>query len=299
MYQKQYDVSSELALYGGSPDEILEAEKSDPTEIKVTASAHCVEDVEEAVTEQADAIGLVRIERVMAAADCILDVQELELELGAIACSSEGREITFRLADFAPNKVSEAMEAKLPRDVSFGHRLGVEYLLYNYRMLRDQIVALVRLAQSHSIRILVPRVEDAYQMLLLKMRIKEEAKRLNVGRIPPLGAMFESALAIQKAFSISKQSDFLCVGSNDLAISVTKSGEQGIWETSGVDFDDARLFFALERLRQTVAERSFELYGGLAYRVEHLPKLIRMGFLSYCVKPEGVSLLRKALSEVG
>ncbi|EDY83794.1 PEP-utilizing enzyme, TIM barrel domain, putative [Verrucomicrobiia bacterium DG1235] len=270
----------------------------DGEEISVSASAHCVEDVDVAFSRRASAIGLVRIERVMAAEGRILDSMELETELGAIACASEGRCVTFRLADFSPNKVSGAIESKLPRPVCKRQKLGLEYLLYNYDILKEQIVALVRLAQFNPIRVLVPMVEDGYEMLLLRLKFKEEAERLKLRKIPVLGAMLESRLAVRRAFSISKQSNFLAVGSNDLAINVTGRGEQGIWETHDVEFDDPRLFAQLERLNGILGSQPLELYGGLAHQPEHLRRLLQLGFRSFCVKPDAVVSLRKALSEL-
>jgi phosphotransferase system enzyme I (PtsI) len=97
-----------------------------------------------------------------------------------------------------------------------GIRLSIKY----ENEFRIQIRALLRAAHNNNLDIVLPMISDSSEIVWVKQIVAEEQKKLaeeelNFGN-PRIGSMIEVPAAVLAIDSIIKESDFLCVGTNDL-----------------------------------------------------------------------------------
>ena len=95
-------------------------------------------------------------------------------------------------------------------------RLGFAYK----KLLRTQIRALLRASFEHRIDIVIPMVSGISEVLAVKQLLEHEREQLgakgkNVGE-PCVGAMIEVPSAVLMVKELVDETDFLCLGTNDL-----------------------------------------------------------------------------------
>lgn len=95
-------------------------------------------------------------------------------------------------------------------------RLGLTYK----KLLRTQLRAILRASFEHRIDIVVPMVSGVSEVLAVKQLLEHEreqlkAKSKNVGE-PRVGAMIEVPSAVLMVKELLEETDFLCLGTNDL-----------------------------------------------------------------------------------
>lgn len=95
-----------------------------------------------------------------------------------------------------------------------GHR-GVEFLLNNKKILKNQIRAILKASSFGNIYILLPFIRDVEEIKKIKQEIvtcQKELKKFNI----KIGSMIETPAAALMAEEIAKEIDFMSIGSNDL-----------------------------------------------------------------------------------
>jgi phosphoenolpyruvate-protein kinase (PTS system EI component) len=136
--------------------------------VTVEANLGAADDVELAIDNGADGVGLFRIEQLYLARELPPSEDELFEELRA--CTTRcGGPVTIRLLDVGGDKPVPFLSLPAEPNPSLGRR-GVRLLLEYPQLVRTQLAALFRLAQEQDIRILVPMVtleEDIREMRVL------------------------------------------------------------------------------------------------------------------------------------
>lgn len=89
-------------------------------------------------------------------------------------------------------------------------------------VLRDQIFTIAKVAKEEGVSfdILIPMVTDSKYFMNVKRNILEYISTANMRDIR-IGAMIESAEGVKEADNIAKNADFISIGTNDLTESVT------------------------------------------------------------------------------
>jgi len=130
-----------------------------------------------------------------------------------------------RLLDAGADK--ELPFVNLPSEPNpFLGRRGVRLLLAYPELLMPQLRALLRLSQDYSVRILVPMVTLAEEMVQIRQAMEEAARDLAVDSVPLLGAMIETPAAAICAAEIACYADFLSIGTNDLTQYTMAAGRE-------------------------------------------------------------------------
>jgi phosphotransferase system HPr (HPr) family protein len=159
------------------------------------------------VPRGADGIGLVRTELVFAGRSAPPSELEQAGAYGAIAAKARGARVTVRLFDAGGDKPT----TWLPSPVAAPGARGIELLRHHEAHLLTQLRAASRARARADIRVLIPLVRGADDVLF----VRELAERSL-----PIGAMIESVVAADNVESIVEVADFVCIGSNDLAAAV-------------------------------------------------------------------------------
>ena len=182
--------------------------------IRVMANAGCRPDVQQAVEDGADGIGLFRMEQHFLTKSSLPTRDELFAELREALEPAKGLEVTVRLLDTGGDKRMPWLDLPHEPDPFLGRR-GVRFLLAWPELLRAQLQALLRLSREMQLNVLIPMVTRTDEVQRVRSELTLAAAKLNVEPLR-LGAMIETPAAALCARQIAQHCDFLSIGTNDL-----------------------------------------------------------------------------------
>lgn len=252
--------------------------------VKVEANLGAYEDVELALDNGADGVGLLRIEQLYLARELPPTEDELLDELRAVTAPLRDKLLTIRLLDIGGDKPVPFLHFPVEANPALGTR-GVRLLLEYPQLAQTQLAALLRLSQEQPIRVLVPMVTLEEDIQAIRELFEAMCTKLGIQQRPALGAMIETPAAALGVTAIAKHVDFLCVGTNDLTQYTLAAGRDD--PTVNRYFLDSHtsLLRLLGIIVADAGEMPLTLCGELAGREEMIPQLLAMGFRSLSVAP--------------
>ncbi|NHN88273.1 phosphoenolpyruvate--protein phosphotransferase [Acetobacter sp. LMG 1627] len=173
-------------------------------------------------------IGLLRTEFLFINAETLPD-EAAQYDIYAAIVSTMGADTTtIRVLDWGGEKQAEALARAgiAGRDVvnpALGLR-GIRLLLEHPELLETQFSAILRAAAKGPVRVLLPMVTVASEIIAAREIYDRVARRLkrkgiDIGEsLPPLGIMIETPAAALTAGVLAQYADFLAIGSNDLTM---------------------------------------------------------------------------------
>jgi len=194
---------------------------SDGVQILVAANAGSAQDVSNAHKYGAESVGLFRSEFLFQHFNHEPDEEEqLNIYRGAFGSGEKALPITVRLLDVGADKPLKFLRSQKEANPFLGVR-GIRLLFANPGFLRTHLRALLRLAESVPLKLLVPMITDVSEILDLKRLLDELADELKNQALPcrwpiPLGAMIETPAAALLIDQLIPHIDFVSIGTNDL-----------------------------------------------------------------------------------
>jgi phosphoenolpyruvate-protein kinase (PTS system EI component) len=171
----------------------------------VLANTASVVEVQEAIAQGAEGVGLLRTELLFLDASAWpTEAQQVRFLKPILAELSE-RTATVRLLDFGGDKTPPFLRGMRER--------GVELMLRAPEALRAQLSAILEARGKTRLRILVPMITTPDQVREVRVALTAV---LDGRPAPELGAMIETPAAARRATEIAKEVDFLSIGTNDL-----------------------------------------------------------------------------------
>jgi phosphotransferase system enzyme I (PtsI) len=148
-----------------------------------------------------------------------------------------------------------------------------------------QIEALLRLGTEGDVRLLLPRTEDVESVLAAAEAMRRVARDLSHRDVPhrlvPVGAMIESQAAATIARDLANVTDFLAVGTSDLAASVLGFGRANLAANA---LSEPAVLRVLESVRRDVpAEREIWLCGAGLASGRALERALGLGYRAFAV----------------
>jgi phosphoenolpyruvate-protein phosphotransferase len=184
---------------------------TDGMRVSVLANVASRGELELALRAGAEGIGLLRSELAFLGASHWPTQREHAEAIEPILGGLENRTAVVRVLDFGVDKSPPFLQDVPER--------GIELLLRHREAFVSQLRAILLAGQRHEVRILLPMVETVAQLHQSRELLGAEARTLGVERIPQLGSMIETPLAVENAGAIARDSDFLSIGTNDLTAS--------------------------------------------------------------------------------
>jgi phosphoenolpyruvate-protein phosphotransferase/dihydroxyacetone kinase phosphotransfer subunit len=211
--------------------------------------------------------------------------------------------ITVRLLDVGGDKPLKFLPQAKEANPFLGVR-GVRLLMANPRFFRVHLRAILRLACSYRLQLLIPMVTDVSEILRIRKMLAEIAGELKKANVPhqwpiPVGAMIETPSAGLLIDQLFPHLDFISIGTNDLTQYVL-CAERGSALLSG--FSDALHPAVLRICRQVIHEAQerrvkVSICGEIASDPEALPIWLGLGLREFSVTaaaiPATKSLIRK------
>ena len=265
--------------------------------IQVEANIGIHDDVEVALDNGADGVGLLRIEQLYFARPMPPTEEELFGELEKLIIPLGNRPVTVRLLDIGGDKPLPYLHLPATSNPVLGRR-GVRLLLDYAQLVRTQIGAILELAQKHRLRLLIPMVTLEDDIRRMRETFEALCSERKVPKPPEFGAMVETPAAALAVPALLKHVDFFCVGTNDLAqytlaaarddASVNDyylDGHESVLRLLGIILGDA-------------GGRPVTLCGELAGREEYVPRLLRMGFRALSVAPNIIPTTKELIRKL-
>ena len=233
----------------------------------------------ERVPASAEGIGLVRTELLFANHACApSEAAQFGLVCAVAALAPRSRAVV-RLFDAGGDKplpwLSPPQGAEDAR--------GIELLLHHRSVLETQVRALVRVAEHVGVCVLVPYVRGARDI---------DAVRELVGGRLAVGALIETVEAVARIDEIVAVADFLSIGTNDLAASVTGNAR----ENAGLSLD-VRLLRAIESIAAAGRRRGrhVTVCGEIAGDAHAARVMVGLGVRGISTAPTRVVAVKRSL----
>ena len=256
----------------------------DGQRIDVEANVGIADDMELAVNNGADGIGLLRIEQLYFARPSPPTEEELLTELERLIAPFGNRRVTIRLLDIGGDKPLPYLGMPPSPNPTLGRR-GVRLLLDYAQLVRTQMGAILRLAQQHPVQVLIPmvtleddirRMRETFDALCAERKIKTP---------PAFGAMVETPAAALAISRLAGYVDFFSVGTNDLTqYTLAASRDDDAVNDYYLDSHESILRL-LGIILADAAGQPVSLCGELAGREAMVPPLLEMGFRSLSIAP--------------
>jgi phosphocarrier protein FPr len=278
----------------------LPAVTRDGTTVQVAANVGDAGDAAVAMDHGADLAGLVRTEFLFLGRDSAPTVAEQEAAYRAVASRFGGRRVVIRTFDVGGDKPLPYVDMAAEANPFLGLR-GIRLALARPDLLRDQLLAICRVAAEEPVSVMFPMVSQVDELREARV-ILGEAARLAGGPLPDgleVGAMIEVPAAALKAAALVPFVDFLSIGTNDLTQYVL-AAERGNESVSAIaDPLDPAVLRLVDAVCQAAAGRvRVAVCGEVASDLAAVPVLIGLGVDELSVAPYAVPLVKQRIREL-
>ncbi len=272
----------------------------DGRHVEVAANAGAPGDVERAVAEGADGVGLFRTEFLFLGRGDAPDEDEQRAVYAAAAAALGGRRLVLRTLDAGADKPLPYL-GQPPEENPFLGVRGLRLSLARPELLLLQLRAALQAAAQAPLGIMFPMVSEAGE-LRQALALLDEARRSladegrGAGEVE-VGAMVEVPAAALAAAALASQVNFLSIGTNDL-VQYTMAAERG---NAGVARLSDPVHPAVLRLVAAVTEAAARhacrvaVCGEAASDPAAIPLLVGLGVDELSVAPGRVPLVKEAV----
>ena len=185
----------------------------DGVRIKLYANTEFIDEIDLALNNGAEGIGLFRTEFLFINRNDHPSEEEQFLYYRSIVKKNNGLPVTFRTIDLGNDKLTD-----LITDVSPMGNRGIRFCLINPTIFKDQLRALLRTAKYGPIKIMFPMVIHLHEFTESLRLLDEVANELDMDKkdIPEIGVMIEIPGSVFLMPEFAKHADFFAIGTNDL-----------------------------------------------------------------------------------
>ena len=272
--------------------------------VEVVANIGSPIDVQAALANGAEGVGLLRTEFLFLERESMPSEDEQYEVYSRIAAALEGRPLVLRTLDVGADKPLPYVPAESEANPFLGVR-GIRLTLERPELLETQLRAALRTAAEHPLKLMFPMVATLEEYRLARaalQRARDELKR--AGSAVPgkleVGVMVEVPATGLAAETFAPEVDFFSLGTNDLT-QYTMAAERGNASVAGLADG---LHPAVLRLIRLVAEaanrhkRWVGVCGELASDPVAVPVLVGLGVTELSVNVPAIPAVKQAVRSV-
>jgi multiphosphoryl transfer protein len=279
------------------------AQTRDGRRIEVVANVGSPADVDAAVANGAEGVGLLRTEFLFLERDSLPSEEEQLAAYEDIAERLQGRPLILRTLDVGADKPLPYLPRRPEANPFLGVR-GIRLGLDQPELLETQLRAALRAAAKHPLNVMFPMVAtlaEYREAVSALSRAREQLEQAGeaAGQLE-VGIMVEVPSAALAAEAFAPEVDFFSIGTNDLT-QYTLAAERGNERVAGLA--DA-LHPSVLRLVQAVAGAAqahgkwVGVCGELASEPLAVPALVGLGVTELSVNPPAIPSIKEAVRQV-
>ena len=266
-------------------------------EVSIMSNVRSREDVELAMGNGADGIGLFRTEPFFLSSKHLPSAREFARFLTTSLEPARGRHIDVRLLDIGADKNPLYLHLPPEPDPFLGRR-GVRLLLEYPDLLDAQLRAVLEVSQEFGIGVLIPMVTVERDVAHIVSRLHKFAVDRGIRELPRIGAMIETPAAALSIGALKNHVDFFSIGSNDLTQYTMAAGrENPLVEEYYID-DHPTVLRLIELVVREAKDTPVSICGELAGRADAIEKLLQAGIRSISVAAALVPDLKHAIRKL-
>jgi phosphotransferase system enzyme I (PtsI) len=284
----------------------LPAATRDGTAVNLQANLELPFELPMIAESGAHGIGLLRSEFIFMNREILPD-EDTQTEIYQnIVDAMDGDPVTIRVLDWGSDKEIEALSAYLPLhdepNPALGLR-GIRLLLRHPVLLENQLAAILRAGAAGPVRIMLPMVSLAAEILAAReiyervwKRLKRKGVRMAAQK-PPLGIMVETPAAALAARHLAKYADFFAIGTNDLTM-YTLAADRGLPVGSKLyDPLEPVVLTLIGMITRAAADAGIpvSLCGELASREQAAPLLLGLGIRQLSMHGNAIPRVKRAI----
>ncbi len=264
--------------------------------VKVYANLGALDEAHFARGRGADGCGLLRTEFLYLDRAAAPDEFEQAQCYQSIAAALEGLPLTIRTLDAGGDKPIPYLPLPHEDNPALGLR-GIRTSLFDPRILRTQLRAILRVEPAGQCRILLPMICGLGEIRAVRAVLDEVRAALGARHAPPIGIMVETPAAALLAGELAAEVDFFSIGTNDLS-QYTLAMDRGHPQLAAQL--DALQPAVLRLIRLTVDAanrhgRPVSVCGGLASDPTAIPVLLGLGVRELSAVPALIPRLKRLI----
>jgi phosphoenolpyruvate-protein phosphotransferase/dihydroxyacetone kinase phosphotransfer subunit len=270
----------------------------DGTRFTVAANLGSVADAKAAQAGGADGAGLVRTEFLFLDRDAAPDIDEQLAEYEAIADAMSGRRVTLRTLDVGGDKPLAYLPMPVEENPFLGRR-GIRLSLDHHELLRDQLVAVCRIARRSPTSVMFPMVSTSSELVEARQILADAAGTAGLPADLQVGMMVEVPAAALKIETFLPYLDFISIGTNDLT-QYALAAERGNGAVAAIyDALDPGVLRLIEQVCRAARERvKVSVCGEAAADELAIPVLVGLGVTELSVSPVAVPAVKAQIREL-